>query len=217
MAADMLFATLDPTMRLIDLPSGQKAILSDTVGFISELPTHLVAAFRATLEEVEAADLILHVRDVSHADTELQRADVLAVLRDLGQGERLDSDVIEALNKADLLDSETRATLDSQTARSESAILISAIEGTGVPELLDLIDRRLAKDRKIAAYLVPHADGAAISWLYDHGRVLDRKDEADHSDVEVSLSPVEISRFERVHPMARRVDPAGHTETPATS
>jgi GTP-binding protein HflX len=208
MAADMLFATLDPTMRLIDLPSGQKAILSDTVGFISELPTHLVAAFRATLEEVEAADLILHVRDVSHLDTELQRSDVLAVLRDLGQGDRLESDVVEALNKADLLDPEDRGTLAAQTERSEHAVLISALDGSGVPELLTLIDRRLAADRKVAAYRVPHADGAAVSWLYDHGNVIGRHDEADGAHIEVSLSPVEIARFERLHPSVERTEPA---------
>jgi len=208
MAADMLFATLDPTMRLIDLPSGQKAILSDTVGFISELPTHLVAAFRATLEEVEAADLILHVRDVSHLDTDLQRSDVLAVLRDLGQGDRLETDVIEALNKADLLDPEDRATLAAQTERSENAVLISALDGSGVKELLTLIDRRLAADRKVAAYRVPHADGAAVSWLYDHGNVIGRHDEVDGAHIEVSLSPVEIARFERLHPSVERTEPA---------
>jgi GTP-binding protein HflX len=207
-AADMLFATLDPTMRLIDLPSGQKAILSDTVGFISALPTHLVAAFRATLEEVEAADLILHVRDVSHPDTELQRSDVLSVLRDLGQGERLERDVIEALNKADLLAPEVRETLAAQTARSENAALISALDGSGVPELLGLIDRRLAADRKVAAYRVPHADGAAVSWLYNHGHVIDRQDEPDYAYIEVSLSPIEIGRFERLHPTAQRTAPA---------
>lgn len=207
MAADMLFATLDPTMRLIELPSGQKAILSDTVGFISELPTHLVAAFRATLEEVEAADLILHVRDVSHPDTELQRTDVLSVLKELGQGERLESDVIEALNKADLLEESERDTLARQTARTENAVLISALDGAGVDELMALIDRRLAADRKVAAYRVPYADGAPVSWLYDHGHVLERQDEADHAYIEVSLSPLEIGRFERLHPTVERTEP----------
>ena len=204
MAADMLFATLDPTMRLIDLPSGQKAIVSDTVGFISDLPTHLVAAFRATLEEVEAADIILHVRDISHPDTELQRVDVLGVLRDLGQGERLERDVVEALNKADLLEPEARAVLAAQVERNDTAVLISALDGSGIEGLLKLIDRRFAAERRTAGYRVRHADGAAVSWLYDHGRVLDRRDDGDYAYIEVSLAPGDIGRFERLHPQVSR-------------
>jgi GTP-binding protein HflX len=204
MAADMLFATLDPTMRLIDLPSGQKAIVSDTVGFISDLPTHLVAAFRATLEEVEAADIILHVRDISHPDTDLQRADVLGVLRDLGQGERLERDVVEALNKADLLEPDARAALAAQVERNDTAVLISALDGSGIADLLKLIDRRFAAERRTAGYRVRHADGAAVSWLYDHGRVLDRRDDGDYAYIEVSLAPGDIGRFERLHPQVSR-------------
>jgi GTP-binding protein HflX len=115
--------------------------------------------------------------------------------------------VIEALNKADLMAPEARLTLAAQTARSENSVLISALDGSGVSDLLGLIDRRLAAERRIAAYRVPHGEGAAVSWLYDHGHVVDRRDEPEFAYIAVSLSPIEISRFERLHPGARRTDP----------
>ena len=131
-AEDMLFATLDPTMRRLDLPSGKTAILSDTVGFISDLPTHLVAAFRATLEEVTEADIVVHVRDAHHPDSAAQRDDVLAVLRDLGLGELVEDGLIEVLNKIDLLDEAARDALVNQAQRNDEVVALSASDRGGV-------------------------------------------------------------------------------------
>src|SRR5579883_2439148 len=140
-ADDMLFATLDPTMRRLELPSGRTVILSDTVGFISELPTHLVAAFRATLEEVTEADLVCHVRDMHHPDSEAQRNDVHAVLSDLGLGEMIENGLVEALNKIDLLAPEQRLALRGQALRNRDAVPLSAVTGEGCDELMDLLDQ----------------------------------------------------------------------------
>jgi len=146
-AEDLLFATLDPTMRGIVLPSGRRVILSDTVGFISELPTQLVAAFRATLEEVEEADLILHVRDVAHPDSEAQRDDVLAVLSDMGLDLEHDDRIVEILNKVDRLPEEERERLTWQEGRKPELLPVSALMGDGIGRLLDFIDRRLSSNR----------------------------------------------------------------------
>jgi GTP-binding protein HflX len=197
-AADQLFATLDPTVRQIELPSGRKAILSDTVGFISDLPTQLVAAFRATLEEVTEADLIVHVRDLNHPDTEAQRADVHAVLDELGLGERLQQDTIEALNKIDLLDGERRVMLDHRLRRNGGEIeaaAVSAATGEGCDELLALIDARLAHDRDVIELDVPTSDGAGLAWLYAHGQVLRRTDDENQAHLAVRLSPADLGRF----------------------
>ncbi|MCW0182772.1 MAG: GTPase HflX, partial [Zavarzinia sp.] len=150
LAADLLFATLDPTMRGVTLPSGRQIILSDTVGFVSDLPTHLVAAFRATLEEVLEADIIVHVRDVAHPESEAQKADVLAVLGDLGvdtptQDERM----IEVLNKIDLLEPEERQRLANTAARLPAILPVSALTGEGVDHLLDILDERLGRNRQL--------------------------------------------------------------------
>ncbi len=197
MAKDLLFATLDPTMRAVTLPSGRSIILSDTVGFISDLPTDLVAAFRATLEEVAEADLILHVRDISHPDSAAQARDVEAVLRDLGLAAQVDSgQAVEALNKIDLLSPEARQVLDEQLQRSKDQLPISAATGEGVDALLAEIDRRLAAARRVMDYRLPHADGAAIAWLYAHGEVLERRDDEDSAYVRVRLDPADVSRFE---------------------
>ena len=195
-AADMLFATLDPTVRQIELPSGRKAILSDTVGFISELPTQLVAAFRATLEEVTEADLIIHVRDVHHPDAEAQRADVHAVLAELGLGERLEIDMVEALNKIDLLDEERRAAIEGQMRRdSDGAVAVSAATGEGCDQLLALMDRRLAGDRAIVELDVPMDDGAGLAWLYAHGEVVRRVDDEAAAHLAVRLSAADLGRY----------------------
>lgn len=197
MAKDLLFATLDPTMRAVTLPSGRSIILSDTVGFISDLPTDLVAAFRATLEEVAEADLILHVRDISHPDSAAQARDVETVLRDLGLAAQVDSgQAVEALNKIDLLSLEARQVLDEQLQRSKDQLPISAATGEGVDALLAEIDRRLAAARRVMDYRLPHADGAAIAWLYAHGEVLERRDDEDSAYVRVRLDPADVSRFE---------------------
>jgi len=194
-AADMLFATLDPTMRQIRLPSGQKAILSDTVGFISDLPHDLVAAFRATLEEVTSADLILHVRDVSHPDTESQRRDVETVLEALGLGDQAEKRIIEVLNKIDLLDETTRAQLRARAARRPDQVLCSAVTGQGLDDLLHQIDRRLTAMRRVVDLSVELNDGAAIAWLYDHAQVLGRHDDDRYAHLRVSLDPSDLARF----------------------
>ena len=194
-AQDQLFATLDPTMRGLRLPSGRTAILSDTVGFISELPTELVAAFRATLEEVAAADVILHVRDAAHPDSAAQRADVVAVLDSMTKEELLDAEwparMIEVLNKADLLGGAA-----SVEARA-GAVAVSAITGEGLVTLLEAIDTRIASGMEIADYDIEPADGARLAWLYQHGEVMRRHDEDAAIHVTVRLLPADRARFER--------------------
>ena len=194
LAKDLLFATLDPTMRAIGLPSGRQMILSDTVGFISDLPTHLVAAFRATLEEVQEADIILHVRDVSHPDTEAQRADVLAVLTDLGVEEG-DERVIEVLNKIDAVAESERGAVLVRSAHQASTVPISALTGEGVEALLREIDRRSTASRVVAELDVPLHDGQALAWLYERGEVIDRSDDEETAHLRVSLEPADLARF----------------------
>ena len=197
MAADMLFATLDPTMRQIRLPSGLKVILSDTVGFISELPTDLVAAFRATLEEVTNADLILHVRDVAHEDSEAQRADVESVLETLGLAPWGEDRMIEVLNKSDLLSPDARAILADRAARTPGMIVCSAVTGEGIETLLEIIDRHLTRHQTEVDLTLDLTDGAGIAWLYDHGQVLSRHDEEDVAHLRVKLEPATLARFRR--------------------
>jgi GTP-binding protein HflX len=171
LSADMLFATLDPTMRALDLPHGAKIILSDTVGFISDLPTTLVAAFRATLEEVVAADLILHVRDVSHEDSDAQSQDVETVMRQLGiePGEQ----VIEVWNKVDRLDAQTREQLGHVADRARRrAVAVSALTGEGIERLLGEIEARIASTRIVLDLVLDGTDGAGISWLHRNTEVL---------------------------------------------
>jgi GTPase len=194
-ARDQLFATLDPTMRGLSLPSGRRVILSDTVGFISELPTQLVEAFRATLEEVSEADVILHVRDAAHPDSEAQRADVLAVLAAMAHDGTLDENfadrTIEVLNKADLLGGVGEVEL------RPGAVAVSALTGEGFPALLAALDARIAAGLEQASYTIPHADGARLAWLYAHGEVTDRRDTDDAAEIVVRLLPVDRARFER--------------------
>ena len=194
-AEDTLFATLDPTMRRLPLPSGRHAILSDTVGFVSDLPTHLVAAFRATLEEVIEADLVVHVRDVHHPDSEAQRNDVNTVLGDLGLGETVENGLIEALNKIDLLDAERRAFLQNQAQRNRDVVPISAATGEGCGVLTGLLDHRLEGDRALVHLDVPVSDGAALAWLYRHGEVVSRRDDEQEAHLAVRLSDADLGRF----------------------
>ncbi len=193
-AQDQLFATLDPTMRGLRLPSGRRVILSDTVGFISELPTELVAAFRATLEEVAEADVILHVRDAAHPDSAAQRGDVLAVLDGLEKEGTIDPAwprrTIEVLNKADLMGG-----VANVPPRAD-AVPISAITGEGLPALLDAIDARIAAGMEQADYAIEPADGASIAWLYQHGEVVTRTDADDAIRLRVRLLPADRARFE---------------------
>ena len=176
LSADMLFATLDPTLRAVELPRGVKAILSDTVGFISDLPTMLVAAFRATLEEVIEADVILHVRDVSHGDSEAQLHDVEKVLGELGIA-ATDKRLIEVWNKIDCLDGEARARVLNLAERQPSdrrPVAVSALTGEGMSGLLAAIEARLGESRQTIEVSVDPADGAGLSWLYRHSEVLAR-------------------------------------------
>jgi GTP-binding protein HflX len=196
-ARDQLFATLDPTMRGLRLPSGRRCILSDTVGFISELPHELIEAFRATLEEVAEADVILHVRDAAHPDSAAQRADVVAVLDDMVADGALDaswpSRTIEVLNKADLLGG-----VDGVPDRND-AIAVSAITGEGLNALKAAIDKRIAEGMELADYDIPPQDGASLAWLYEHGEVVDRHDEDVAVHVTVRLLPADRARFEQRH------------------
>ena len=196
-AEDQLFATLDPTMRAIGLPSGRTAILSDTVGFISDLPTQLVEAFRATLEEVAAADVILHVRDAAHPDSAAQRRDVLKVLHGMAEGpdaaldEGWESRVLEVLNKADLLGG------IGAVADAPGAVAVSALTGEGLDDLRAAVDERLSANMELVDYAIPAADGARLAWLYRHGEVVGRQDSEDRVAVTVRLSSADRARFER--------------------
>jgi GTP-binding protein HflX len=206
-AEDMLFATLDPTMRRLDLPSGRKAILSDTVGFISDLPTHLVAAFRATLEEVTEADIVVHVRDAHHPDSEAQRADVLAVLADLGLGalsdpESAEDGLIEIMNKIDLLGDDTLARLQNRAQRNEEIVLLSAVTGEGCDRLLRVLERRLDSGVAAVRLDVPLSDGKTLAWVYAHGEVLARRDDDSAAHLSVRLSEANLGRLrhrQRLH------------------
>jgi GTP-binding protein HflX len=212
-ARDQLFATLDPTMRAVDLPSGQRIILSDTVGFISDLPTQLVAAFRATLEEVNEADLILHVRDASHEDTEAQRSDVIGVLAELGVDAESDTPVIEVLNKIDLLDAEDREALKSivklsvdaspMTIEDPARACLSAITGEGMDELLVLIDNVLTADRQTYIIDLEPMNGAARAWLHSHGDVVDEIVGDDSVRFSVRLSEKARGQFAKIFPHVR--------------
>jgi len=175
--ADMLFATLDPTLRAVQLPGGMKIILSDTVGFISDLPTMLVAAFRATLEEVIEADVILHVRDVSHEDTEAQSHDVEEVLGALGIDPNEERRLIEVWNKIDRLDADGRARLKNLAERrpqDQRPVLVSALSGQGIDDLVKAIEARLGLRRVVLDLVVDPADGAGMSWLYRHTEVMEK-------------------------------------------
>jgi GTPase len=206
-AGDMLFATLDPTMRRLGLPSGKQAILSDTVGFISDLPTHLVAAFRATLEEVTEADIIVHVRDAHHPDSTQQRDDVLAVLGDLGlgapaEGGSIEEGLIEALNKIDLLAPAERAILLNQAQRNTESVALSAATGEGCDGLLRLIERRLENGARAVRLDVSLSDGQTLAWIYAHGEVLGRRDDAEAAHLSVRLSDADLGRLrhrQRLH------------------
>jgi GTP-binding protein HflX len=196
-AENQLFATLDPTMRSIALPSGSPAILSDTVGFISDLPTELVAAFRATLEEVAEADVILHVRDIAHPDTAAQKADVLGVLAGMVKDGTLDAGwskrTIDVLNKADLLGGISGV---PGLVEDPNTIPISALNGDGLDALRAAIDARLASAKEVASFQLVPSDGAKLAWLYRHGEVLTREDEEEAIHVTVRMLPADRARFE---------------------
>ncbi|MGB3795772.1 MAG: GTPase HflX [Alteraurantiacibacter sp.] len=205
MAEDLLFATLDPTMRAITLPGVEKAILSDTVGFISDLPTQLVAAFRATLEEVTAADIVLHVRDIANPDTTAQKRQVLQVLSDLGvieeDGEGEPTPILEVWNKWDLLGYELREELAEFAAHDEDVVTISAITGEGIDGLREKLGAVLTEGARRHSFIIPASDGARIAWLHAHGEVLSDNDGGEGQDgpmrhIEARLTEKEWGRFE---------------------
>jgi len=205
-ARDMLFATLDPTLRTVALPGGRPAILSDTVGFISDLPHELVDAFRATLEEVQEADVVLHVRDISSEETEAQAEDVRKVLKQLDAGQDGQT-LIEVWNKIDLLPEEDREALFAKGRRSlefgdHPAVALSAVSGEGCDALLALLGRLVDDETPVAADLGP-SDGDALAWLYRNGRVTHREDLPDGGQhLEVKLDAQALGRFERLFPGA---------------
>lgn len=199
MAADMLFATLDPTMRKISLSGGREVILSDTVGFISDLPHELVMAFRATLEEVLNADIILHVRDVSNPDNQEQCADVLAVLAHLGLKEIKTADnYIEVFNKADLLPSEDLPRWQAKTANSANLVLTSAISGEGCDKLLELIRQKLAQGQKKCQIEIPVTDGKLQVWIYQKSEVQKLENTEQTNIFTVCISSENLARFEKM-------------------
>ena len=191
-AEDLLFATLDPTLRIVELPSGMKVIMSDTVGFISDLPTSLIASFRATLEEVLEADLILHVEDASHEDRKIQRQDVLEVLEEIGlPPEKLDES-IEVMNKVDLM---PQSVQDLQSKARSNQVFISAVNGDGCDELLAQVDTALRKTHVTISFDVDLRDGEALAWFYDHGHVVSREDDAVDAHIELQISPINLNRL----------------------
>ena len=204
MAKDLLFATLDPAMRVVGLPSGRQIILSDTVGFISNLPTRLVAAFRATLEEVITADLIVHVRDAAHPDSDAQKTDVESVLRDLGLDPSTDSRLIEILNKVDLLaETEKSALLSTSTHTNGQVIALSALTGEGVERLCAVFDRHITSASGTHMIEVDLADGQALAWLYRNGEVIRRSDDVGVASLAVVMDEAALARFAHQFPACR--------------
>ncbi|MBV9509154.1 MAG: 50S ribosome-binding GTPase, partial [Caulobacteraceae bacterium] len=207
-ARDMLFATLDPTLRAIRLPQGRPAVLSDTVGFISDLPHELVEAFRATLEEVAGADVVVHVRDIASPDTEAQAADVRAVLEQIGAGADSGKVIVEVWNKVDLLSPDDRVSVTARALRTHDqggivqAVAVSAVSGEGIERLLMLFADLIDHDAPVRANLAP-GDGQALAWLYRHGRILSRDDDPEgRVHLSVRLDHQALGRFESLFPHA---------------
>ena len=198
MAEDLLFATLDPTMREVSLPGLDKAILSDTVGFVSDLPTQLVAAFRATLEEVTSADLIVHVRDIAHPDSEAQAADVAHVLSELGIAEEGRAPPFEVWNKADLLDGERGDALRTEAGARSDIVLVSALTGGGIDELQAAMSVRLTAGRRLRTVTLDATDGASLAWLHQNGDVVSKTDQVGTFTIDVRLSDIDWGRFRRI-------------------
>ena len=194
-AEDLLFATLDPTMRRIKLPNGQTCILSDTVGFISHLPTHLIAAFRATLEQATRADVIVHVIDRSRPDYAAQRQDVIEILGDLGIAYEEDARILEVWNKMDLLSADAAADARRQVKFDPRALAVSAQTGAGVPAPLDAILGKLSAARQAYHFLLPADAGRALAWLYAHGEIVSKKNRDDSVKIEVMMDEKALGQF----------------------
>ncbi|MEO5640598.1 MAG: GTPase HflX, partial [Sphingomicrobium sp.] len=195
-AEDLLFATLDPTMREVRLPGFDKAILSDTVGFVSDLPTELVAAFRATLEEVASADLIVHVRDIAHPDRAAQAVDVATVLASLGLDEPGSPPRLEAWNKLDLLAGDDREALLNEAARRDDVVTLSALRGEGIERLREAVARRLQDGSVTHRLKLAASDGSRLAWLHARGDVLDQRVEGETMHLAVKLSADNWARFQ---------------------
>jgi len=195
-AENLLFATLDPTMRDIRLPGFDKAILSDTVGFVSDLPTELIAAFRATLEEVRSADLLVHVRNMAHPDREAQREDVEDVLVSLGLAEEGAPPRLEAWNKVDLLSEDERLRFYEEARRRDDVVPISAVTGEGLDELREKMAQYLRSNEQVHEIRVDAAEGEKIAWLHSRGEVLDQRVDRDKVELSVRLSPDNWARFQ---------------------
>ena len=195
MAEDLLFATLDPTLRQISLPGIDKAILSDTVGFVSELPTQLVAAFKATLEEVISADLLIHVRDIAHPDSAAQRADVEAVLTEIGVAATTPR--IEAWNKLDLLEGDAREEMIVEAGRRQDVVAISAVTGEGVEALVETVAALLTQGHRRYSITLDASDGAGAAWLHAHGEVIGQEVEGDSAVYDVRMAPRDYERFQQ--------------------
>lgn len=195
-AQDLLFATLDPTMRKLDLPSGRTVILSDTVGFISDLPTTLVAAFRATLEEVREADILVHVRDISHPETQEQKEDVEGVLQELGFEDM--PKTVEVLNKTDLLEDEERSAVFERARRNVAVVPLSAITGQGCDAFLERLEEDLAQGSRVLELVLDGSEGAALAWLHEHGNVVGQHVGEDGAmTLSVILDQADEARFHR--------------------
>ena len=194
MAENLLFATLDPTLRQISLPGIDKAILSDTVGFVSELPTQLVAAFKATLEEVVSADILIHVRDIAHPDTIAQKDDVEAVLKEIGVDPATPR--FEAWNKLDLLSGEARHALLAEADKRDDVVAVSALSGEGVPALIEQVASKLTQGHRRYRIELDPSDGAAAAWLHQHGEVIGHHVEDGRAIYEVRMAPKDHERFE---------------------
>ena len=199
MAEDLLFATLDPTMREIAVPGLEKVILSDTVGFVSDLPTQLVAAFHATLEEVVDADLILHVRDIAHRDSDAQASDVMRVLGEIGVTGGDSAPLVEIWNKIDLLNPETSVIRGAEAERRDDVVLVSAINGVGIDVLTAMLATRLTQAQRIRHIELGAGEGRAIAWLHSHGTVVGDSIEHDRMLIDVRLSDVDYARFQAGH------------------
>ena len=195
-AENLLFATLDPTMREVRIPGFDKTILSDTVGFVSQLPTQLVAAFRATLEEVASADLIVHVRDIAHADSNAQAVDVATVLSSLGLDEQGSPQRLEAWNKLDLLAGDDRVALLNEAGRRDDVVALSALSGEGVEQLREAIAKRLQNGSVVHRFKLAASDGSRLAWLHSRGDVLDQRVEGETMHLAVKLSAENWARFQ---------------------
>lgn len=197
-AEDLLFATLDNTLRKIRLPSGREVILSDTVGFISDLPHELIMSFRATLEEVLSADIIVHVRDISNENHDIQKQDVLAVLKSLGLDEiEHQNCYIELLNKIDLLDEQQRKWVAEISSRNPSVLAVSAASGEGCEQFLSLIDKKLSAERKHVVCRLNNTDGALQAWIYRHAEVLSAHQTDEFRDFEILIENADFNRLKQ--------------------